>query len=86
MGKVGFEWDLAKDLEKQRKHGIPFPGPFDPYSSAAWFHGWCAGFEDPIPKSQPPIACARSWQLRTGFLLHGRLNPFAVPGPDARNS
>jgi len=24
MGKVGFEWDLAKDLENQRKHGIPF--------------------------------------------------------------
>ena len=24
MGSVGFEWDPAKDLENQRKHGIPF--------------------------------------------------------------
>ena len=64
-----------------RRHDIAFTGPFDPFSSAAWFHGWCGDFGR--PRQEPTVAPARSWQIIDGFLLYGRLDPFAIPGPRA---
>ncbi len=59
-----------------RRHGIPFAGPVDPYSSAAWFTGW----HELEPSTRPaPTTAPRSWQLRTGWHLHGRLSSDAIP-------
>ena len=63
-------------LSNARRHGIAFPGPFDPYSSAQWFTGW----RDHAPLSRPsPVAAPRSWQLRHGWWPHGRLDPWRAP-------
>ena len=64
-------------LNNARRHGIALAQPIDPYSSGAWFTGWCEEF--PLPLRASPVAAARSWQLRDGWLLHGRLDPHRVP-------
>ena len=66
-------------LNNARRHGIAFSGALDPYSSGAWFTGWRDDYAQ--PQRECPIAPARTAQLRFGFLLHGRLDPFRVPGP-----
>ena len=69
---------LAYVLGNARRHGIAFEGPVDPCSSAAWFRGWD---EDVArPAHDPPVAKPRTWQLVNGWQMHGRINPFAVPG------
>ena len=77
---VGLKRALLYVLCNARRHRIAFRGPFDPYSSAAWFHGWLPDVVA-VPLRDGSIAPPRCWQLVSGFLLHGRLNPFAIPGP-----
>lgn len=72
---------LAYVLGNARRHGLAFEGRVDPYSSAAWFDGW----RDSAPVARAaPISAPRSWQLRTGWSLHGRLDPCARPGSTGR--
>lgn len=73
---------LSYVLGNARKHGSSFVGT-DPYSSAAWFDGWCQG-SDPVraaPRDRGvcPVTEARTWLLRVGWRRHGRLDPRAVP-------
>ena len=51
---------------------------FDEYSSAPWFTGW-RGAAPACPSSDPPVASARTWLLRVGWLQHGRISPDEVP-------
>ncbi len=65
---------LAYVLGNPSRHGIHHPGGIDPYSSAAWFEGW----DPPIGSSAPPewtipLPKAKTWLLREGWLIHGRL-------------
>lgn len=55
----------------------------DPASSARWFDGWRT--EDAAALERPrrllrPVAEARSWLLRLGWRIHGKLDPSDVPG------
>jgi REP element-mobilizing transposase RayT len=69
-------------LLNARKHAagwIQARTPFvDSASSGRWFAGWTR--ELPRPEEQPPVAAARSWLLRVGWLRHGRIDPAEVPG------
>ena len=62
-----------------RRHGVALTTTLDPFSSAEWFDGW-AGIEE-VPTRPSPMAEPRSWQLRSGWHLHGRLSPYRIPGP-----
>src|SRR6185295_13370014 len=66
-------------LKNARRHGIAFRGAVDPYSSGAWFTGWRI---DTVvrPRREAPVATARTWQLTAGWLLHGRIDPYSIPG------
>jgi len=49
----------------------------DPASSGAWFEGWTRRV---APGNGPrPVAAARSWLLRIGWLRHGRIDPAEAP-------
>jgi hypothetical protein len=62
------------------------PVRLDPASSARWFEGWRAGVaraESPEGyglRSAPAVSRPRSWLLRTGWRLHGLLDPSEIPG------
>ena len=66
-------------LNNALRHGIAFNGVVDPYSSGAWFNGWC---DDRVvrPTREPPVALARTWQLTKGWLIHGRIQPVRGAG------
>jgi hypothetical protein len=65
-------------LQNFRKH-IPGARGFDSRSSAAWFTGWIMRFRAaPVPRAAP-IAAARTWLARVGWLRHGRIAPDEVP-------
>jgi hypothetical protein len=60
-------------------------GRLDGASSARWFDGWRGDVEiqRPPPYSlgiQPVVAAPRTWFLRTGWRIHGLLDPNAIPG------
>ena len=65
-------------LNNARRHGIAFHGAIDPYSSGAWFTGWCEDFDAPR-RSERPVALARSWQLVSGWQMHGLIDPRRTP-------
>jgi len=50
----------------------------DPCSSAAWFSGWS---RRPAVNATgpPPVAAARTWLARVGWLRHGRIDPADRP-------
>ena len=50
----------------------------DPCSSAAWFSGW-GRRPDATPTGPPPVAAARTWLARVGWLRHGRIDPAERP-------
>ena len=49
----------------------------DPRSSAAWFTGWRAMV--PRPPGQSPVAPARTWLARVGWLRHGLVGTDETP-------
>jgi len=53
----------------------------DPYSSAISFEGWTRRFG--VPEGYVPLSVSppRTEMLRTGWMQHGRLDPWEVPGP-----
>ena len=78
---------IAYVLNNARRHGIPFAGPFDPYSSARWFNGWrdsTTGTAHAPPALPAYIAAPRSWQFTSGWWPHGRLDPSRAPFAWAR--
>ena len=70
---------LGYVLKNARRHGIAFRGAIDPYSSGPWFTGWSYGVIA-RPQREAPVAAARTWQLTSGWLLHGRIDPYSIPG------
>jgi len=50
----------------------------DPCSSAAWFAGWCRPPAAPRP-GPSPVAVARTWLARVGWLRHGPIDPAERP-------
>jgi hypothetical protein len=54
------------------------PYTIDPASSGRWFQHWIR--EIGPPRDPPPVARARSWLLRVGWLRHGRIDPAEIPG------
>jgi REP element-mobilizing transposase RayT len=70
---------LAYVFHNARKHGVlaNLGGP-DPCSSGRWFDGWANWTADEI--SESPIARAKTWLLKIGWLRHGRLE-IACDGP-----
>jgi REP element-mobilizing transposase RayT len=50
----------------------------DPCSSAAWFSGW-ARRPAPTQSGAPPVAVARTWLARIGWLRHGLIDPAERP-------
>ena len=50
----------------------------DPCSSAAWFSGWSTR-PDVTPTEPQPVAVARTWLARVGWLRHGRIQPAEHP-------
>jgi len=63
----------------------------DPASSARWFDGWKAAVSPDMRRAPaglsvaPTVARARTWLLKTGWRIHGLLDPSDVPG-NARGS
>jgi putative transposase len=53
----------------------------DPYSSAISFTGWTKRFRIPEGYVPLPVSPPRSALLRAGWMQHGRLDPWAKPGP-----
>lgn len=57
---------LAYVFHNARRHGVPFRGTVDPFSSARWFESW----KKPIaqdPCRPNPLLRARTWLLETGW-------------------
>ena len=53
----------------------------EPASSGRWFGGWMDGASTAQGTSgPPPVAAARSWLLRIGWLRHGRIDLREIPG------
>lgn len=74
---------LAYVLLNFRKHSAPAQRRervlgADPASTGRWFDGWTRML--PPPEGRAPVATARSWLLRIGWLRHGRIDPDGVPG------
>lgn len=67
---------LVYVLNNFRKH-IPNATGLDPRSSAAWFRGW----RDTVTRSlaMPPVAQARTWLARVGWMRHGPLDIDEAP-------
>jgi len=67
---------LVYVLNNVRKH-VPGARGLDPRSSAAWFTGWrtaVATMAEPAP-----VAQARTWLVRVGWLRHGLLHVDEAP-------
>lgn len=58
----------------------------DPASSARWFDGWKRDLSPAMRRApaglsqKPTVARARTWLLKTGWRIHGLLDPRDVPG------
>ena len=68
---------LVYVLNNFRKHLKHVTG-IDPCSSAAWFTGWS---ERPAldASGPPPVAAARTWLARVGWLRHGAIGLHEQP-------
>jgi REP element-mobilizing transposase RayT len=67
-----------------RRHARRLSGTalLDPASSARWFDGWRSDSVDSRQATTGrPVGWARTWLLRTGWRLHGLLDPADIPGP-----
>jgi len=83
---------LGYVLSNWRRHGEDKRGPrqaFDGFSTAVQFPGW-VGAARPLVWFREllfpdvgflPVAHPRSWLLREGWKVHGKLSPWARPGP-----
>jgi REP element-mobilizing transposase RayT len=78
-----------------RKHEPKLPVGVDPYSSGVWFSGFSE--ERPLPLAvtisrstidveRPPVAQARSWLLRRGWLQAGTISMSDAPSSAARTN
>jgi len=85
---------LAYALHNARKHapagraaGPAVVPPLDPASSSRWFSGWTRSVAPAPPAAGiAPVARARSWLLRVGWLRHGRIDPGEAPGRHRRRT
>jgi len=68
---------LVYVLMNSKKHSCTGT-ELDPCSSAAWFCGW-ARRPSVTPIGPPPVAVARTWLARVGWLRHGRIDPAERP-------
>jgi len=69
-------------LHNVKKHCAGFKSSLpDSRSSGDWFTGWLESFERSrlARMFERPVARARSWLLRVGWLLHGRLSLHESP-------
>ena len=76
---------VAYALLNARKHarerrGHPTPPKLDEASSGRWFDGWSRSLPAPAATGPPETAPARTWLLRTGWRLHGPIDPAEIPG------
>ena len=76
---------LVYVLNNARRHGVRLKTALDAFSSGPWFEGWSR----PVPRRErpeagSPLARARTWLLRVGWEIHGRLRwgekPAGAPG------
>ncbi len=72
---------VLHDFKKHASHRVVLRAAvartIDPASSGAWFEGWTRRVaRGDGPK---PVAPARSWLLRIGWLRHGRIDPAEAP-------
>jgi REP element-mobilizing transposase RayT len=74
---------LGYVLRNAEKHHGARHGTFvDPYSSAAWFHGWSRPVRigwSPLDERAPPISAPDTWLLKTGWKKQGLLDPRQTP-------
>jgi len=73
---------LGYVLRNQQKHYGASHTFVDPYSSAAFFHGWSAPVRigwSPLAGRAPPITPPESWLMRTGWKKHGLIDPRISP-------
>jgi hypothetical protein len=70
----------AKRIARRKEMGLKNVTPLgrargaDPYSSGGWFEGWRTAM--PVrPTAEPPVAKPRTWFLRTGWRIHGLIDP-----------
>ena len=82
---LGRQVPRARSLDAAR--GTSCPGlcsdehtgtELDPCSSAAWFSGW-GRRPTPMPSGAPPVAVARTWLARIGWLRHGAIDTAERP-------
>lgn len=66
---------LVYVLHNARHHGLSVPG-VDPFSSGRWFDGWSRKL---VFVSRGPGATAKSWLLRIGWRIHGRIGIDEIP-------
>ena len=82
---------IAYVLNNARRHdaqrGLEWDdGTIDPYSSWAWFDGWCDCPRELVrkaragPEAERPVAEAHTWLLREGWRRHGLIRVDEIPG------
>jgi len=77
---------LAYVLLNARRHwakrfGTAPPVRIDEASSGRWFRGWSRDVPGADVRGSPDVASARTWLARSGWRLHGLIDPGGVPGP-----
>ena len=72
-------------LNNDLKHGCAtvHDGP-DPYSSGAWFDGWCAGLRGVVNSVTGPMSKAREWLSKKGWRELGLIPRGATTSASAR--
>lgn len=87
-------------LANFRKHARrPLGAGIDPFSSGAWFDGWCdwapsSGLPPPLAEparcpsadSFPPVSAPRTWLARTGWRRRGLIALGECPSPRAQST
>jgi REP-associated tyrosine transposase len=71
---------LVYVLMNSKKHSR-VGNELDPCSSAAWFSGWSSR-PAATPTGTAPVAVARTWLARVGWLRHGRIDLAERPKTD----
>jgi REP element-mobilizing transposase RayT len=74
-------------LNNFRKHSArcsallrPSGPAIDPASSGRWFAGWTRAPARHADHEPSPVAAARCWLLRVGWMRHGPIDPHEIPG------